>query len=68
MLQVEATDKSTVTKARFAEFRAETGMTPLTAARAAVVVNTTTAFESTATLDPKWLRIELVQVGLFLGS
>ena len=64
-LQVEATDKSTVTKARFAEFRAETGMT---AARAAVVVNTTTAFESTATLDPKWLRIELVQVGLFLGS
>ena len=34
--------------------------------RAAVVANTTTAVGSTAPLDPKWRRIELVQLGLFL--
>ena len=38
----------------------------MTAVRAAVVANTTTAVGSTAPLDPKWRRIELVQLGLFL--
>ena len=35
---------------------------------AATVVNTTTTCESTAMLESKWPRIELLQVGLFLGS
>ena len=38
----------------------------MTAVRAAIVTNTTTAVGSTAPLDPKWRRIELVQLGFFL--